>query len=185
MENLRKFKLHRSHTFNYASEPQLSESTYHYDGSEGAYTITHEPKTDVLKIHTPDGRVIVDTLHSIMDREYLYEKIDSGELLQRLIALRDNLGIASIEDGIKESTFSIDDIKYRLRVDPKRKTALLNISAQVREISEELMYVEHFDLAAIQDGILNTELRTRLQKYGFKLGDTPFEIGLKISPKLF
>lgn len=184
MEHRRNFKLHRSHTFNHLCEGKSSENTYHYDGSEGAYTITHEPKTDVIKIHTPDGRMIIDTLDSVMDREYLYEQIDSGELLQGLIALNDNLRLASIEKGIKESRFNIDNVEYRLRVDPTRKTALLTIPAQVRELTEDLLYATNIDLPAIQDGMLNTKLRMRLRNHGFKLPETPYDIGLQITPKL-
>lgn len=184
MEHRRNFKLHRTSTYNYKSESQYAKHTYYYDGSAGKFTLTHDPKTDLMIMDTPDGRQIVDVLDNIREREYLYEKIDDGDLLQYLIQIKDEVRVSNLAAGIKESSFTINDVKYRLRIDPHEKTALLNISNQLREMSEELLYAEHLDIPAIQDGMLNTKLRMRLRNHGFKLPETPYDIGLQITPKL-
>lgn len=176
--------LYRSDTYPYEVEKSDRYHKEFFETIDGWYSVIIDKTTDDFVLTTHKDKQIEDCLTEIHKRKELYDHHEDGMVYQWLKMLQDKINKARVANGESNSWFIIDGVKYRLRINTGANEVLLTIPVQTRVFNVKTMYVEYGDLPILQDGLLDDELRKRLQRKGFELPRVPYKVGLGISPKI-
>ena len=170
------------------SYPYEQENPSYYEAIEtrnGVYSVTIDLMTDAFILTNPAGKLVEDSFHNFHKRKDLYDNYNEA-IYEWLVMVRDKMNQARSQYGETRSWFIVDDVKYEMRINTENSMVYLYLPSQTRVFTVKNMYLENVDLSLIQEGLLNDEIRKRLERKGFKLPRIPYQVGIGISmtPKI-
>jgi hypothetical protein len=177
-------KLHRSDTYPHDQAKQENHYQEFFESPDGWYNLIVDQTTDEFVLTTPKDNQIQDCMTEIYKRKDLYHYED-GTIYEWIKLVQSKMNKARLGSGESRSSFTIDDIKYIMRINTRESEVLLTIPRQTRSFNVNQMYLKYGDLPLIQDSFLDDQIRIRLEQKGFDLPRIPYSvgIGLKMVPK--
>jgi hypothetical protein len=143
------------------------------------HTSIHEQKQNEKPVSNAHGQESDDTsdcsANGCSDDEASYNQVPNKGILDREIKV--------CNPDCAEYFVNVGDSTFMLRVNTETNLCRLVVRLKGREFSLDEIYEAIPELPIMFGGEVNNELRDRLQKDGFVLPGTPYELGDVVTPK--